>query len=246
MGDLARYTAPSAAVASPATDASRYGVAATTENAQWTGRVLGWGDVPGGDAGIPRPALVEGVIAQVGAKKATAGLVQVRHAYRAHAHGVHLLTLHRPLTRRADGRLSPAGEWAVTAREDLRGTPRVTRGVVEVVYAQGTVTEEGPSVTVPLAHREAARVAGYLPGVVVDGVERAVPTPRLYLAELVRTDDDSVTQTQTLSLLRLGDATAVALRAEREGSGDLALAPWTVTQYRYDLTPSRMQIGGTR
>src|SRR5690625_2969746 len=132
MADLTRYTAPTA-VSRPAAPAAPAGVGATTDGVQFTGRVYTWDDVPGGAHRLPGPALVEAVVQMRGAKRTRGGLVQVRHGYRAHPSGVAVMTYHRPLTRRADGRLAPVGQWALHTRADHSGTPRVTRGTAEII-----------------------------------------------------------------------------------------------------------------
>ena len=73
MAGLIRYV-PSSSVAVGRPDpVAPAGVGATTDGAEWTAEVLGWEHMPGRDAGLPRPALVEGVNQHSGARKTPDG-----------------------------------------------------------------------------------------------------------------------------------------------------------------------------
>lgn len=235
----------SRAVGRPAAAPVNNGAVSTADLA-WTGKVLVWADArAAGAPALPTDALAHDVRPRTGIRKgAKSGqLVQVRIAWFADARGITVCRLEQTVTKRADGRYSPGGSWALAKTERFEGVPQATKATIrpDLMTTQGGGESAGPAI-----HRdfeEATRAADFLPRSVIRGVEELVPGPSVYSAYLVHIEHPAVHK-ERIRLLRLGVSCAVVITADRQGkTKDLSGEPWDIVQYRYDIAAGRVQIG---
>lgn len=213
------------------------GGAASTAGASFERRPYTWDDLPESVRALHagRGVIAEGAHLQSGELRTPAGLVQVMTAWRAWATQLTVITRHRALMPLPEGRFTTdENPWRVveTRTPELAGPARRTQATVPAgVTATTTLDASVDLGRVPLAHEHAAFVATFLPAPVRATVLAAVPTPELWVGDLVQYDDGE----QRLSMLRMGATAAVAVTATRTGRGDVHTLPWTVTQVVYAL-----------
>lgn len=239
--ELSAYTG-STAVGRP-TQQSDPGTSRLT-GTDWSGRLHTWADLPTVVQGrYPEPALVEGVqqvALSVGGVKRL-----VRQAFRAYPDRVVFLTLTQQPEVLPSDALKAVGQWALKTV-----VLRAAGPVVKTSKAMDPGSEETASGTggpdsgtrTPARQARAAVVFGYLPPLVRRSVERAVPTPLVWVGELAQFTDGGRSE-QTFVMLRHDASTAVVIKATRAGRGNLARVPWHITQYVYTLASDRLQVG---
>lgn len=222
---------------------------ASTAPIAFEGETFGWADLPAATRQLARrddPVLAERVVADDGLYVSPSGVVQVLRAWRAHPGAVVVAVVLRPV--RVDGELlRAAGRWAHASLSsyDAAATPRRRAGVVasSVVVERRTGPGSGPSAP----HHAPAREAwAYLPAVVRQSAEKAVPVPEDWVGDLRQITDAGQPVSQEIVVLLRSASVAAVVVARRsapapvgattgEVAQRLAREPWSVEQLTYDL-----------
>lgn len=225
------------------------GSAASTARLSFDGESFGWKDLPAKTRRLALrddPVLAERVVPEDLLRESTSGLVQVHRAWRAHPGALVVAVVLRPV--RADGPvLRTCGAWRHVSLHSYEAltTPRRRVGLVvpSVVADGGTGPRPGP----PVPERGAAhRAWPYLPAVVRESAEKAVPVPDDWLGDLRQGADGGHPTSQDVAVLRRSATAAAVVVARRrppemvgastaEVAQRLAREPWTVEQLTYEL-----------
>lgn len=248
--ELSAYTGSTAlgrpaAQAGPDTSRSLAGV-------EFMARIHSWVDLPATvQDRYPELALAEGVHQSALSISGVTHLL--RQAWKAYPDRVVVLNLTQRPQVLANGR--PVGQWALKTTVLHAAGPVVKTSATMHPGSDTATTDDGPAVAVPARQARAADVFGYLPAKVRRSVERAVPTPTVWVGELGQWVEPGAPDRQELVMLRHDDATAVVVKATRAGRGDLSRLNWGVTEWVYTLgsdlpqlgssTPDRLRLGRT-
>ncbi len=206
--------------------------ARSTAGVAFNVKALMFSDLP---SAAQRDAPAAGVLAECvvklpGARRDRTGLHQTLLAFRAYPERIVYVEVERPLTRRDDGRLAPAGAWALANRTVFGGTRAVrTSGVVAPGVALSNLAEPGGATVTPRHHVTADEA--FLPAAVRSGLAAAVPNPIHRLSRLLLMTRNGV-DVQELTVLRVGGDRAAVVFATR---ADEARASWEIQQWVYEL-----------
>lgn len=244
---------PSSALTRRQHDLERLGDApASTARVAFEGEVFGWADLPSVTRRLARredPVLAELVVADDQEYDSPSGMVQLLRAWRAHPGAVLVAEVLRPV--RVDGdALRPDGPWAHASLHSYgaAATPRRRAGVV----ASSVVVEHPPGAGPSAPHLAAAMEAwAYLPAVVRESAEKAVPVPEDWLGDLRQVTEAGQPTSQEIVVLRRSASAAAVVVARRRApdlvgatSGEvaqrLAREPWSVEQLTYGLRESAL------
>lgn len=176
---------------------------------------------------------------------------QVTVAFRAYLDRLVVAQAVRPLNRRENGTLAPAGAWRHHEATIHRPVTNPVRTRGKVPPGTPTASDDAPSshARPPARHRAGAHAFGYLPAPVRATAIAAVPEPSTWLGQIVQWSRNDSPVRQRVSNVRLSHERAVAVTAER-GDGvtertpeQMAALPWEVVQVSYDLAEPAQQIG---
>lgn len=255
MGDLTSYTPPSNAVGVQTASATG---ARSTASTSFGETVIEWEDLPAetrsADEGYGTLLTTCIRIGTGYARKVDGTPHQVMTGFRAYLDRLIIVELVRPLTKRTDGALQPAGNWRHHQATVYKPTnpPVRTRGTVPAGIATGGATSTDGQGDIPAPHRTGAQNFALLPAAVRATAARAVPSPKTWVGQIVQWTSNKVPIRQAISNMRMDPTRAVVVYAERGDSTprsaeQLAALDWQVTQLSYDLTSVQSrQVGTTR
>jgi hypothetical protein len=222
---------------------------ASTAPVAFEGETFEWADLPTATRRLARrddPVLAERVVADDGLYESPSGVTQVLRSWRAHPGAVVVAVVLRPVRVDRDV-LRAAGPWAHASLRsyDAAATPRRRAGVVasSVVVERRATPGSDPSAP----HHAAAKDAwAYLPAVVRQSAENAVPVPEDWAGDLRQITDAGQPMSQEIVVLRRSASVAAVVVARRsapalvgattgEVAQRLAREPWSVEQLTYDL-----------
>lgn len=218
-GGLDRYTPGTPTrVGGPAP--SQRGEAAVERRLTYTGGAVPshWADLPG------NPELPEGAVWDVAGSEVVRRGQELRQRVTAYALAPSALSrtvAERPLARQADGRMAPAGPWAV------RSEATAVTGLVRLAPAGGG------GMVAPVCTEAARSHVEVLPAS-VQRLLAEVGTPTVW----ARLFDGHREEVRALSVGK----GVVAVLAVREHSGSAA-GPWDMTVWRAELAPRGLPAG---
>lgn len=257
MSALAGYTGGNAGVDRPNTDQAG---AASTAATSFGGTVMDWPDLPAESQQFDdgTGTFVTGLLS-VGsgyARKINGLPHQEMNGFHAYQDRLVLVTAVRPLVKQPNGTMKPAGPWIHHEGHVLRPAqpPVRTRGSVPPGNpAQAKAEAAAGGAKVPAPQRRGADTYTYLPAPVRNTATKAVPTPSVFLGQLLQWSGDNDLPTRhRISVLRMDEHRAVVILAERghaeveRSAEQLAAMDWEVTQITYDLDTTATQVAGRR
>lgn len=239
------------ALGAPGAAAPDLGTSLSTAGIAWGNKVLEWTDLPEPVQAANRggTVLVEGVNVTPGGRRLDGVVHQVMYGWRAWDDLVVVVTVTRPLARRSDGKLVPAGPWAERSTDEYASTSPAahTRSKIATGHTHQAADVAGPGGEVPRDMLHAADIFGYLPAPARGRLVKDVPVPTVWLGELSRwTITGTPAVEQELVMLRVGGTTAIALKAVRTGLPDkLAAQEWVIDRHTYTLTSGPLALGSS-
>jgi hypothetical protein len=179
-------------------------------------------------------------------------------AWRATRDGIAVGTCHRGMRPAGGRRYRPSGELSC---EDVRfhaavGVPDRRRGIIPLPEGTGGRAAGGGVERLGGYGQDAERVLEYVPPVVAAELCGAVPAPVYQHSRVRQWGRGDMPECHELVLLRMGERVAVLVTATQRPEAPavgvsagqaqrlIAGCPWTVTRYRYELTPARAVLPG--
>lgn len=196
---------------------------------------------------IEKATIASGVRQLDKPRKASGRIVQRRIGWQATPDLIVITTAERELTKTAEGKYAPTGNWLIEDRRTYReANGRATKrtGAVpieETSPAPGETPATAPGLESAVAAQfpEGAQALGALPSAVRSSAIARVPSPRQFDGVILQYSDQGTNQPTSLevNVLRMDAARAVVIQATRAVSS----TTWSVSQATYKLTEPEIE-----